>query len=205
MGINKRIIYVAALGTGLAVCGQGKGQTQPPEPGLPLTVWVENWAGVTQVELASAQHVAAKVFRKAGVEVNWHTVPAPGLASLLGVDASLILRILESKDAGFPEPSLGFRWQRGPDDVRAIVFIDRIEQFARRSNVRSDTAAILGCAMVHELGHLLLGPAHSREGVMRAEWNKQDAWAASQGNLDFTPEQVRLMRVELGRRVSTRR
>ena len=140
MGINKRIVYLAALGMGLAVCGQGQGQTQPPEPGLPLTVWVENWAEVSSVELASAQNVATKIFRKAGVEVNWQTISAPGLATPQGVDASLILRILESKDAGFPEPSLGFRWQRGPDDVRAIVFIDRIEQFARRSSARSDTA-----------------------------------------------------------------
>jgi hypothetical protein len=87
--------------------------------------------------------------------------------------------------------------------VRAIVFIDRIQQFARRSSARSETAAILGAAMVHELGHLLLGPTHSSEGVMRAEWNKADAWAATQGNLDFTQEQVKLIREEVRRRIRT--
>jgi hypothetical protein len=55
MGINKRIVCVAALGIGLMVGGLGKGQTQPSEPGLPLTVWLEKWAEVSSVELASAQ------------------------------------------------------------------------------------------------------------------------------------------------------
>ena len=202
MGIRKEIVYVAALGMGLAVCCQGKGQSQSLEPGLPVTVWVENWAGVSSGVLARAQNVAAMIFRQAGMEVTWQTVSAPASSPHPGVGATFVLRVIPSKDAGSPGASLGFRWQRGPDDVRAIVFIDRVEQFAERSSGRSATAAILGCAMAHELGHLLLGSSHSRQGVMRAEWNKEDAWAATQGNLHFTQEQAKLMRAELGRRVS---
>ena len=205
MGIRREIVYVAALGIGLAVSCQGKGQTQIQEPAIRITVWVENWAEVPSVELTRAQHVAGKIFQQAGLEVNWQTVSAPASSPGPGAGATFVLRVIQSKDAGFPEPALGFRWQRGPDDARAIVFIDRVELFARRSNVRSETAAILGCAMVHELGHLLMGPAHSREGVMRAEWNKSDAWAAAEGSMSFTVIQAKIMREDLGRRLSSRR
>jgi hypothetical protein len=157
MGISEKIVCLVALAMGLVGHYQAKGQPQLNEPSLELTVWVENWAEVSPVTLSTAQNAASKLFRRAGVQVNWHTISAPALAPQPVADTSLVLRILESKDAGFPEPSLGFRWQRGPDDVRAIVFTDRIEQFARRSSARSETAAILGCAMVHDLGHLLLG------------------------------------------------
>jgi hypothetical protein len=195
----------AALERDMAVGCQGKGQSQPLEPGLPITVWVENWAGVSSGVLARAQHVAVEIFRKAGMEINWQTVSAPASSPHAGVDANLILRVIPSKHAGAPNSFMGFRSHRGPDDVRAIVFIDRVELFAERSSGRSGTAAILGGVMAHELGHLLLGSTHSREGVMRADWDKGDAWAATHGNLHFTPEQATFMRAELGRRDAGRR
>jgi hypothetical protein len=53
----------------------------------------------------------------------------------------------------------------------------------------------LGFVIVHEIGHLLLGNAHSEEGIMRANWTSRDLRRATQGQLRFTAEQVRRMRV----------
>ena len=33
---------------------------------------------------------------------------------------------------------------------------------------------VLGDAIAHELGHLLLGPQHSDRGIMNADWTRQD-------------------------------
>lgn len=200
MRITGKIACLTALSFGLTICCQAaNGQLQPSEPGLDLTVWVENRAEVSLLMLASAEKAAGKIFRNASIEVSWREVlGAPSSPETAG--ATLRVRISRSTDFGYPEPSIGFRWQRGPNDVRAIVFIDRVEQLARRSNARLETAVVLGCAMAHELGHLLLGSAHSLEGVMRAEWRKSDVWLATQSGLGFTPKESKLMREELHRR-----
>jgi hypothetical protein len=51
------------------------------------------------------------------------------------------------------------------------------------------TAIILGHAMAHELGHLLLGTnSHSSDGLMRAQWNRGDLAEAARGNLLFSAQ-----------------
>jgi hypothetical protein len=57
------------------------------------------------------------------------------------------------------------------------------------------TAIILGHAMAHELGHLLLGMnSHSRDGLMRAQWNRGDLAEAVRGNLLFSAQESTRMR-----------
>ena len=75
----------------------------------------------------------------------------------------------------------------------AYVFYARIVDVAQAT--RKDTASILGHVLAHEMGHLLLpANAHSRSGVMRANWNSQQMERAVNGLLQFTPEQGELIR-----------
>jgi hypothetical protein len=55
----------------------------------------------------------------------------------------------------------------------ATVFHDQIQAVARRTGVaRSE---LLGRALAHEVGHLLLGVrGHSRSGIMRAVWTDDE-------------------------------
>jgi predicted Zn-dependent protease len=55
----------------------------------------------------------------------------------------------------------------------ATVFHDQVEAVARRTGVaRSE---LLGRALAHEIGHLLLGVrGHSRTGLMRAVWTDDE-------------------------------
>ena len=46
---------------------------------------------------------------------------------------------------------------------------------------------ILGLTIAHELGHLLLGRAHSLVGIMRARWGSNDWRLASENQLMFPP------------------
>ncbi len=61
-------------------------------------------------------------------------------------------------------------------------------------------ALILGHAMAHELGHLLLGTnSHSRDGLMAARWNRDDLARAARGDLLFGPEESRRMKSQFKR------
>jgi len=60
---------------------------------------------------------------------------------------------------------------------------------------QADVWQVLGAAIAHEVGHLLLGSAaHSGQGVMRATWEKEQLELASIGELVFTTEQAAKIR-----------
>jgi len=61
----------------------------------------------------------------------------------------------------------------------------------------SDVSALLGCVMSHELGHLLLGPGHVPNGIMRAAWKLQDVDAARKRSLKFDQAQGARIRTAL--------
>jgi hypothetical protein len=52
--------------------------------------------------------------------------------------------------------------------------------------------------MAHEIAHLLLGTnSHSAEGIMRAQWQKEELVSATKGELLFTARQAQAMRQRL--------
>ncbi|HSU32755.1 MAG TPA: hypothetical protein VLJ11_16120 [Bryobacteraceae bacterium] len=50
---------------------------------------------------------------------------------------------------------------------------------------------ILGAVMAHEIGHLMLGPAHSRNGLMHGAWDVRDLCHLGQRQLKFDLDQTR--------------
>jgi hypothetical protein len=64
------------------------------------------------------------------------------------------------------------------------------------------TSYVMGAAMAHEIGHLLLqSEAHSPSGIMQLSWSRADLLDATRGQLRFTPDQAATMRKEVLRRV----
>ncbi len=54
---------------------------------------------------------------------------------------------------------------------------------------------IMGYAMAHEIGHLLLGPnSHSLSEIMRAKWHPKDLKVLAKASLLFTSQQAELIR-----------
>ena len=47
------------------------------------------------------------------------------------------------------------------------------------------TDQLLGYTMAHELGHLLIGPGHRANGIMRAAWGRKEIQALHQRRLKF--------------------
>lgn len=79
---------------------------------------------------------------------------------------------------------------------QAAVFYTKIAGFHSISLV--DPGTLLGYAMAHELGHLLLGSnSHSPTGLMSADWRTADLIHMEQGGLLFNVEQSRKMKARL--------
>jgi hypothetical protein len=87
-----------------------------------------------------------------------------------------------------PETVFGFAVH--PD--LASVYYARALHLAEHDAAESEAHIILGCAMAHEVGHLLLGSnSHSVSGVMQARWERKHIRQALMGAMLFTPDQGR--------------
>ena len=74
----------------------------------------------------------------------------------------------------------------------ANVFYNRVEQ--RTEVERISLEQVLGHAMAHELGHLLLGSnSHSSTGIMSGKWRADELKRAAKGDLLFTAQQARII------------
>ena len=173
---------------------------------LPLAVRTYDAAGVPPRELDRALQTARTVLAAAGVEPIWR----PCHASLCvgapkphghGLEPAreVVLRIVDASDASAPG-SLGFA---AVDIVEragtlATVYEDRVDALA--SDARVDRGELLGLAIAHEIGHLLLGTAeHARHGLMRATWTSAELRRAMPLDWRFSASEGAAMRLRLAR------
>ena len=84
--------------------------------------------------------------------------------------------------------------------VYARVFYRHIQ--AKAEQERVNPAQLLGLAVAHEFGHLLLGPkAHSADGIRRANWSRRDMELGTKGQLRFTERQTPRIRADVQSRI----
>jgi hypothetical protein len=171
-----------------------------------LTIQVSNQAGVDLLTLVQAEKTATGIFKKTGVESRW-IEPATGGSFPLSHIQLKILPSVMSIRAGlpdkFPDNAMGLAPGSGPDRQSVYVFYDQVEALAREhiADTHADAAQILGHAIAHEIGHLLLNvQTHSAAGIMRGVWNFWDLQNVSYGYLLFTPRQAKAIREEVGKR-----
>lgn len=208
-----RALWVGAACTG--VCGQGASTanaqlviTADSNVGAPeVRVLVINAAPVDEKTLSGALNRVALVFRDARIRLTWLKCPGPTIqpADSAGSPADessvLVLRVMGHPASQSVSPNaLGFAVTHQGDSTYASVFRDRVLAMVGRGGPCSE-AELLGHAMAHELGHLLLGSsAHSRYGLMAGRWSATDLNRASVGDLLFSPAEAALMRAEAVRR-----
>ena len=182
------------------------------EADLTVTLHVFDYAQVEPRDLARAKEEATRILRAAGVETAWFECvltaegPHDGEAcrGQLG-SGELVLRILPramAERVPFAGDTFGFAQQStdGQPAYVASVFYHRVETLA--DELGFSRGVILGHALAHEIGHLLLGPGrHAPSGIMRASWKRKDLINASMGSLCFLPQQVEIIRAEVERRM----
>jgi hypothetical protein len=195
------------------------GPTHPPAPTtrLTITVFVYDYTRLDPTVLTGAQEVAAAIFKRAGLETAWIYCPVSpaelekypacnqelrttdfGLRLLTANMAERLSGADDGDVLGFARPC--------PDSERgcvATIFYPRVEE--RASEVDAPMTRILGQAIVHELGHLLLGPGHSSSGIMQGIWSHGTLKFMGWNRLLFTPKQSGQLRADVARRIEQER
>lgn len=162
-----------------------------------------------------AMRTASAIVHEAGVTVVWMDCSAGGAdhpCRTVPGTRELVVRIMpvaetrasRSRDALSIRGSSGSERQLGfaavGDDARAgilaTVYYQSIQSVARGSGIA--TSRLLGRAIAHEVGHLLL-PAggHSPSGLMRAPWAYQELTEDRREDWVFSPQDSRLLRAAL--------
>ncbi len=194
-----RRVQILALGIGSLLPRASTAQPMPEAPSA-LRVSVFDDAGVGTATLRKAEREASRVFRRANIEVIWLQCPQNsseqisfGRCSEVSFPEHLVLRIARrSRDA--KKSTLGMSFQSA-DGKGCYVDLFYESTMELQTESRIGAAIILGHAMAHELGHLLLGTnSHSPDGLMRAHWGPSDLAQAAKGNLLFSAEESTRMR-----------
>ena len=169
-------------------------------------VRIYDYAQVSPETLAEAKRVAGSIFRRIRVEISWFdhipngSIGNPVEANSHGEsgDRRLQLRILnEQMTAKLPvnKTMTGLTFQGTAEQPGKVanVFYHRVEELAKSKTCSE--GEILGHAVAHELGHLLLGNLdHSSSGLMKARFGLKDLQRAARGDLLFTEREGTLIR-----------
>jgi hypothetical protein len=137
---------------------------------------VETFAepGIPSAMMRAGAAVLARVYRQFGVTIEFMDdapMPAPSTISRrrIVIERSATKADPEAFDAG---RVLGLAPRNGDTPGRvAYVFYDAVMNAARRHDL--PPGSLMGYAMAHELGHLLLPAGHGASGVMGNDWEKR--------------------------------
>jgi len=206
---TRRHVTVGVMVTlGLA----GLGQIAAADQADPLTIVlrVRDAAGVPDDVLTYAQTIVTAILRQAGVQTVWRALSQSLAATEAARELGFTFAILSPDQTGRIAPALT-RDALGlvvnsptTGAVVAYVFYHRVKNRTGSNGVTR--APLLGAAMAHEIGHLLLPPkAHSAMGLMRADWDRADLQLIQNNELFFTAEQAELIRRRLAARLAANR
>jgi len=166
-----------------------------------VTVLVNDSAHVAPSVLREAEIEAARIFRAAGVEIEWvgcsgGSVIYDDRCRVIPGDNQYVLQIVPtgktSSDLVF---GLAFLDEDGTGRY-CDVFYERIAEAHHESG--ADPSLLLGMVVAHELGHLLLGShAHSYMGIMTPVWKADVLRRIDMGSLLFTHEQASIMKARI--------
>jgi hypothetical protein len=174
-------------------------------------------AGTNQVAL----DLARKTLEAASIDVIWRMCSAEAAFDSAQARKASALRVETRCDTPMARGELAIRIVRSPVPVRyrgslplgdamldtrtgsgvlATIYFDRVQWLARESG--TDSRALLGRAIAHELGHLLLAStAHGPVGLMRALWSEEEVRRGRARDWLFAPGELATIR----RRAEARR
>jgi hypothetical protein len=180
---------------------------------LEMTIHVYDYAGIDPGELVEAEAFATRILHKAGLRTQWSNCRFSPAATALkrcaaaaGGVTHLYIRLVPERMAGKLAPStriLGMSLPTSPGTfpVDAYVFAERVGVFAEQD--RGVVPPLLGAAITHEVGHLLLaGNAHTVTGIMSARWGPKEKKDALMGVLTFSRRESAQIRADVSRRMS---
>ena len=145
----------------------------------------------------AALDAAGKTLEGASIDVIWRLCPTAPSCKAPMAPGELAIRIVRSLA---PLPVRGtlplgdaMLDRHTGTGVLATIYVDRVEWLARQAG--ADSRALLGRAIAHELGHLLLATTrHGPVGLMRAFWSQEEVRRGLALDWAFAPTELSAMR-----------
>lgn len=191
------LVMLMTFWVGTARNSAAKGNPGIRSADLKISVRVDNQAGISAKKLRFAENEAAKIYARAGVDLEWNECPTTARAEsadsacaapltpsdlrLRIVDNVKLMRIRSTSEAsGYAIGDL------------ALVQLQYLQELPTPSEYFRDM--MLGRVIAHEIGHALLGPEHSSQGIMQARWGDEQMLRAA-SELVFTPDQEKALQL----------
>jgi hypothetical protein len=194
------------LMTVLAIsCPQLAGATQclPNRPAV--TVQIRDYARVKEKSLAKAKEIVARMYKRAGVGIEWlqDVPPDGGARESRDPAAQLTIDIVTAsiaKRRGYANDVLGYVSvppEGGMGRIGYVVY-ERIKDVAAGGS--SSTGDILGIIIAHDIGRLILGAGSGTlNGVMTRTWSLDELQRVNPMALSFTPAETERVHATLQR------
>jgi hypothetical protein len=176
-----------------------------------ITIRVFNSAKVSKGDLAGALKVASAIYAEAGIGITWeqgsdddHESKALDFSAYRASDGACAGRRLggvnlgldRAPTSGVNNNTLGFALPCARYGTDASVFVDRCEGVMQGTT--ASFGKILGHAIAHEVGHVLLGTnGHSVGGLMRARWGRAEWQTVAAAHLAIAPADAEKMAASL--------
>jgi hypothetical protein len=179
---------------------------------LDITVRVYTFTRVSAGDIATAELVATRIFRRTGVELTWVNCPETspeaqqnpscrGLNTPTEIFVRVVADFLENRDVS--QSSMGYALPAAPPDRPYLAGISLVR--ARKQlldGCELTLGELLGYGIAHEIGHLLLDtPGHTPSGLMCANWGAGELRLAGRGALSFSTQQKRAIRADVQARL----
>ncbi|HEY3456172.1 MAG TPA: hypothetical protein VGK64_16460 [Bryobacteraceae bacterium] len=172
---------------------------------------VFNLACVGERDLMRAKAQAGRIFADAGIDMHWAEGDVHNRSSLVtdfsannfqagctgeANRSELRVLLLAQLPRGLAAGTLGFSLPCAKSGVDSVIFVDQCEAVSYQ--IGPTFSNVLGHAIAHELGHVLLrSEQHSASGLMRARWDKAAWLNAAAGRVRMDQDEARRMRAEL--------
>jgi hypothetical protein len=170
-----------------------------------MDVPICNLGEVSQSVLTEANSETDVVYRLAGVQIVWHDCDEFPHSFAQASTPWFIIRLRNDKPprtvslASLDVMGQAFVEDRG--GYMADPYYQAVQATAQLYN--GDPGVLPGFVIAHELGHLLLGPGQTLDGVMQAAWGQKQMDALSQRWLKFSNGSSQRIRRALEARVAS--
>jgi hypothetical protein len=173
-----------------------------------ITIRIRDYAHANPLVRQHAQQVAGEILQKAGVATRWIDCPigssGTGACSSPVSTLDFFVNLLPhsmSDRLHRPGGVLGSAIEGSGSNFgfMASVFYDAARE--RAAERQLDFGELLGDAIAHELGHLLLGTnSHSNMGLMSAFWSGNQFRLVAQGLLAFSDAEAKRIHAAMNAR-----
>jgi hypothetical protein len=167
-----------------------------------VTIRIYNYAAIEPDEMTTARAVTERIVQRAGLPVQWLSCRVPNSAEgeactdPLRDAGEFVLRLQAASNQAMPaHVALGSSLIDGRNGGGVLITIDPLLVRTVAAQAGADPSVLLGRAIAHEVGHLLIGtPDHSSHGLMRALWSQSELRGNRSSDWDFSVDEAELMR-----------